>query len=58
MLNEAQGQPKHSTVSRDKRAGPGSGTVIPEIMELVCGSGMSSVVKCALSHIIFKDDHE
>jgi hypothetical protein len=45
-------------VSWGKRAGSGSGTVIPEIVALVCGSGMSCVVKCVLSHVIFKDDHE
>jgi len=58
VLNEVQGQPKHSKVSWGKRAGSGSGTVIPEIVALVCGSGMSSVVKYVLSHVIFKDDHE
>ena len=58
VFNEAQEHPKHSRVSWDKRAGSGNGTVIPEIVALVCGSGKSSVVKCVLSHVIFKDDHK
>jgi len=45
-------------VSWGKRAGTGSMTVIPKIVAIVCGSGMSSVVKCVLSHVIFKDNHE
>jgi hypothetical protein len=46
------------TVARGEGAGSGSGTVIPEVVALVCGSAMSRVVTCVLSHAIFKDHHE